>query len=124
MVEFHRDSKFRCALTNWVGPGFSPPEEEEEEEYEEYANDYVLENWQGPHITAAHSGVLYFLDGKIQWRPRPDLTLATEGLLAMNGTASVCHRYPPSSGQPKMPCVVPVGPATGSTRISDRTRVG
>ncbi len=46
----------------------------------------AIENWQGPNLYADRGGTLYFTDANVAWRPRNDLMLGAEGLLATTGT--------------------------------------
>jgi hypothetical protein len=96
-------------LTNWIGPGAraagddSADDDDEYGEYGEYgygyssseysnenysSEDYDVDNWQGPSLNAVSGGFLYFADANVRWMPRPDLTLAAEGLIALNGRAA------------------------------------
>jgi hypothetical protein len=90
-TEFHRNDSLRIELTNWIGPGVTPPHEDSYYGYggnDSYSGtEYVVENWRGPNLYSDRAGVLYFLDGSVQWLPRPDLTLAAEGLLAVSDRA-------------------------------------
>src|SRR5207253_1430072 len=47
----------------------------------------VVENWQGPNLTAERGSTLYFLEAKATWQPRADLFLAAEYLLGTTGTS-------------------------------------
>ncbi len=112
LVQYHPVHEWAFSITNWVGPGFvsgydeedddsdsggeyadlrhartSHPNDDDDDE-ESYYSDYALGNWTGPNLDADRGGTLYFLDGTATWLPRPDLTLAAEGLLAANGPSA------------------------------------
>ncbi|HET6247287.1 MAG TPA: outer membrane beta-barrel protein [Tepidisphaeraceae bacterium] len=107
-VEYRPNTTWRFAVTNWVGPGFvrTRPVSEQDEYGSEYASDtaaprnpaaetystsasgenyggynVVADNYLGPKFDARNGGTLYFVDAKAIWTPRPDLTLAVEGLV-------------------------------------------
>ncbi len=108
-IEYHTTERFSWSVTNWVGPGVEevngngktvgdgysygytdPPDDSDDEadEYDYSSTAYTVGDWRGPNLQAQRGGTLYFLDGKIQWMPREDLTLAAEGLLAMRGPSA------------------------------------
>ncbi len=113
LIQYHPTHEWAFSLTNWVGPGFvseydesdsdsdseyaydqaaHPPcarsEETYAESYDSSYSDYALANWTGPNLEADRGGTLYFLDGTATWLPRPDLTIAAEGLLAAGGPSA------------------------------------
>ncbi|HXE51628.1 MAG TPA: outer membrane beta-barrel protein [Tepidisphaeraceae bacterium] len=92
MAEYRPTHELSFAVTNWVGRGFVPKDDDDEyassEEYAYYGYRYAVGNWVGPRLSADSSGTLYFVDARATWLPRPDLTLAAEGLLAMNGPSA------------------------------------
>lgn len=112
LVQYHPTHEWAFSITNWVGPGFVSEYDESDSgtgyvytyarharhadaeydaaSYRSYYSNYALANWTGPNLEADRGGTLYFLDGTATWLPRPDLTLAAEGLLAASG---------PSAGQ-------------------------
>jgi putative OmpL-like beta-barrel porin-2 len=53
----------------------------------DYLSEYLYGNWEGVHLHATPGGTLYFSDANVTWAPRPDLTLALEGLIATTGPA-------------------------------------
>lgn len=90
-TEYRPRHELTFSVTNWVGRGFVRGEEEGGDDDEEYASSafkYAVWDWVGPRLGGRGSGTLYFVDAWVTWLPRPDLTLAAEGLLAMNGPAA------------------------------------
>lgn len=111
LIQYHPTHEWAFSLTNWVGPGFVSEydesdsdsdseyadarhtrirraDDEAEDDDESYNRSYALANWTGPDLEADRGGTLYFLDGTATWLPRPDLTLAAEGLLAAGGPSA------------------------------------
>jgi hypothetical protein len=99
-VEYQPRHELSMAVTNWFGSGRKPAyddddddeydKSDEQEEYGEYDSsgyDYLYGNWTGTHLRGDHTGSLYFLDANVSWLPRPDLTLGTEGLIAIDSSA-------------------------------------
>ena len=78
--------------TNWVGPGFvlmGGRPLRYPFEGGSYGADpaaAVVENWQGPHLTAEAGGTLYFTEVAASVHVTPDLTLSAEYLYATSGT--------------------------------------
>jgi hypothetical protein len=84
ITQFKPTDTLSLSLTNWVGPGFvTDPDDDSEYDSE----DYLFRNWQGPDPYVDMGGTMYFADGTVQWMPTPDLTLAAEGLLALDGAS-------------------------------------
>jgi hypothetical protein len=84
IVEYGPTNALKLALTNWVGPGFRL---DPQEDYDD--SEYAYENWTGPDIDSSdRNGELYFADGRVTWRAIKGLTLAAEGLLAMQGPSA------------------------------------
>jgi hypothetical protein len=81
LLDYAPSDTLRVLLTNWIGPGFTPTEQDDDE-YNDNSAEYDTTNWTGPEIYGTESGLLYFEDANIQWNPTPDLTLAAEGLFA------------------------------------------
>lgn len=98
ITEYRPRHELSFAVTNWVGRGFVRGEDDEDAAHggavpadEEYASSgfvYTVWNWVGPRLHGQPSGTVYFLDAQMTWLPRPDLTLAAEGLLATNGPSA------------------------------------
>ena len=100
-IEYQPCHELRFAMTNWVGHGFVPKKESQsvvpasygyipttQQRYAYSGYEYDFGNWVGPSLEAERGGTLYFLDGTITWLPRPDLTLAAEGLFATGGSSA------------------------------------
>jgi hypothetical protein len=80
ILEYGPTQSLKITLTNWVGPGFV------RSSADDYADEYAYENWYGPEIDYARiGGTFYMADAHITWQPTKALTLAAEGLLAMDG---------------------------------------
>jgi hypothetical protein len=103
VLEYSPSDTLQFTLTNWIGPGVSPEPDPDRDEYtnsdnygdssddDEYsyaADEYALDNWGGPELNGIPHGLLYFVDANIRWNPRPDVTLAAEGLFATNGRSA------------------------------------
>jgi hypothetical protein len=98
MLTYDPRETLSIKLTNWVGPGVRAEQDPDADDYEydygpeqdsdgeNYSTaDYDIDNWQGPSLHSSPGGLLYFADANVQWLPRPDLTLAAEALVALNG---------------------------------------
>lgn len=92
LTEYRPCPEWTFAVTNWVGPGFvlfggrplpSPYPRDA------YGSDSaaVVENWQGPNLTADRGGTLYFFDAKASWRMCLDFTVSAEYLVGTSGTS-------------------------------------
>jgi hypothetical protein len=81
ILEYGPTQSLKIALTNWVGRGFVRGSADGYDPEE-----YAYENWYGPDIAYANlGGTFYMADAHITWQPTKALTLAAEGLLAMDG---------------------------------------
>ncbi|HXE54597.1 MAG TPA: outer membrane beta-barrel protein [Tepidisphaeraceae bacterium] len=90
-AEYQPRHELSFALTNWVGRGVSRAAAAPTPDQQAFALagfKYAVWDWVGPRLQAGQSGTLYFLDARMTWLPRPDLTLQAEGLLATNGPAA------------------------------------
>jgi Putative beta-barrel porin-2, OmpL-like. bbp2 len=91
-AQFKPNRQMEFAATGWVGPGFVPrggrhihsPYDDDAYGGDSYAA--VVENWQGPNLTAGNAGTLYFGEGQVIVRPTSHLTLSAEFLQAGTST--------------------------------------
>jgi hypothetical protein len=83
-VDYRPSNTLHLSLTNWIGPGLEADLDDVDEEYTvEYTED-----WAGPMFSADREGTLYFVDAAARWYPRPDVTVAAEGLAATVGSSA------------------------------------
>jgi hypothetical protein len=92
VTEYQPNRNLKLSWTNWVGPGFVLfGGKELRSPYPKggYGGNggEVVENWQGPNLTAESGSTLYFTELAATWRIRPDLTLSGEYLLGTTGTS-------------------------------------
>lgn len=87
-IQYSTQKEWSFSLTNWVGPGLVPKDDDEGDDESDAYNtvNVVTGNWLGPKMDAQRGGTLYFVDANATWMPRPDLTLAAEGLMGTTGT--------------------------------------
>ena len=90
-LDYHPNEQWSFGLTGLIGPGFVLfGGEEIDEPYSggSYGDDpaAAVANWQGPHFLAERDGTLYFIDAKVIWHIRPDLSLAAEYLYGTTKT--------------------------------------
>jgi hypothetical protein len=101
MLQYDPRETLSFKLTNWIGPGVRAAQDVDDDDQGEYGDqsaeysdddystaDYDIDNWQGPSLNSSPGGLLYFVDANVRWLPRPDLTLAAEGLIALNGRSA------------------------------------
>jgi hypothetical protein len=93
ITEYRPRHELTFSVTNWIGRGFvmgpaAAASTPTEADYTLTAFKYGIWDWVGPRLHGQSSGTLYLLDASVTWLPRPDLTLAAEGLFAANGPSA------------------------------------